>query len=132
MNSGEREHDERSEQRLDRAGRDLLGRDRPHRHRCEHAVFDLARVAEVLHERERDRLHALEDHRARDHAADEQRRELADAARAADRLADLREHVREHEDQQQRLHDRAAEEHPVLLAQHGDVAQQQRAERVAT
>ena len=55
---------------------DLLGGDGPHRHRREHAVFDLARVAEVLHERERDGLHALEDHRARDRAADEQRREV--------------------------------------------------------
>ena len=62
-------------------------------------------------------------------AGDEQRGEVGRAARAADRLADLREHVREHEDQQQRLHHRAAEEHPELLAQHGEVAQEQRAER---
>ena len=47
------------------------------------------------------------------------------AARAADALADLREHVGEHEHQQQRLHDRADEEQQPVLAQHVQVAVEQ-------
>ena len=45
----EGEHHQRREQHLQRTRRDLLGRDCPHRHRREHAVFDLTCVAEVLH-----------------------------------------------------------------------------------
>ena len=40
--------------------------DRPDRHRRDDAVLDLARVAELLHERQRDRLDALEDEREAD------------------------------------------------------------------
>ena len=60
----------------------------------------------------------------------EQRREVRLApACAADALPDLREHVGEHEDEQQRLHDRADDERGHALAQDREVAQQQRAER---
>ena len=51
--------------------------------------------------------------------------------RAADALADLREHVGEHEDEQERLQERAGDELLERLAQHDEVAQQQRAERDA-
>ncbi len=50
---------------------------------------------------------------------------------AADALTDLREHVREHEDEQQRLEQRAGQELLDVLAQHHEVAEQQRAERGA-
>ena len=53
----------------------------------------------------------------------------APRARAADALADLREDVREHEDEQQRLEQGAGQELLDVLAQHDEVAEQQRAER---
>ena len=126
----ERKHDERGDHRLDPARGDLLHRHRPDRHRCQHAVLDLAGVSEVLHEWERHRLYALEDHRTRDHAADEQGRESGSVAASSDRLTDLREHVREDEDEQERLHDRATQEHRDLLAENSQVAKQQCEERV--
>ena len=66
-----------------------------------------------------------------DDAGGEQRGERAGVAAspAADALADLREHVGEHEHQQQRLQQRAGDELLQVLAQHGEVAQQQGAER---
>src|SRR5262249_32297872 len=87
-----------------------------------------ARVAELLHERECDRLDALEEDRDRDDAGDEDVREVRGRG-TADALADLREHVREHEDEQQRLQDRAGDELLQVLPEHGEVARDQRAER---
>ena len=100
-----------------------------HRHGRQDAVFDLAGVAELLHHRQRDRLDALHEDRDPDDTGDEQGRESGSRVGAADALADLREHVREHEDEQQRLEDRARDELLERLAQHDEVAQQQRAER---
>ena len=50
-------------------------------------------------------------------------------AAPADALPDLREHVEEDEAQQERLDDRAQHELPQVLAQHDEVAQQQRDQR---
>ena len=66
---------------LERACRDLLEGDAPDRQRRHHPVFDLAAVAEVLHERERDRLDPLEDARDRHDARHE------DAENAAEPFA---------------------------------------------
>ena len=52
-------------------GDGLLDREHRHRQRRLHAVLDLARVSELLHHRERDRLDALEHDRQPDDAGDE-------------------------------------------------------------
>ena len=55
--------------------------------------------------------------------------DCATVAVPADALPDLREDVQEDEAEQERLDDRAQHELPQVLAQHDEVAQQQRAER---
>ena len=60
---------------------------------------------------------------------DGRERGLGRRAVPADALADLREDVQEDEAQQERLDDRAQHELPQVLAQHHQVAQQQRAQR---
>ena len=60
-----------------------------------------------------------------EHAGDERGGEDA-AGRAGRAVADLREHVGEHEHQQERLDQRARDERLEVLAQHDDVAAQQR------
>ena len=117
---------------LQRAPDRLLDRDQRDRQRREHAVLDLAGVAELLHHRQRHRLDALDQDRDADHAGDEQRwRSRLAGARAADALADLREHVGEHEDQQERLEDRAGDELLEVLRSTTRSRQQQRPERDA-
>ena len=85
--------------------------------RREHAVLDLLRVAELLHERQRDRLDALKDDRQRDTPAT---RRVENAAAAAPLPPTpwpiLREHVREHEHEQERLQERARDELLEVLA----------------
>ena len=69
-----------------------------------------------------------------DHAGHEHGREvrLGDpAAAAADALTDAREHVQEHEHEQERLDQRARDELAEVLAQHDQVAQDQRLQRGA-
>ena len=61
----------------------LLQRDERDRQRCEHAILDLSRVAELLDHRQRDGLDALEHDRQPDHAGDEDGREGRLAGRAA-------------------------------------------------
>ena len=63
-----------------RAGHDLLEGDQLHRQRREHAVLDLAGVAELLHQRERHGLDALEEDGGGDHAGDEHVENCAAAA----------------------------------------------------
>ena len=58
-------------QALQRAGDDLLEGDQRDRQRGQHAVLDLAGVAELLHERQGDGLDALEEDRRGHHAGDE-------------------------------------------------------------
>ena len=112
------EDDDGSAHTLHRAGRDLAHRDQTHRQRRQHPVLDLLGVAELLDHRQGDRLDALEHDRQPDDTGHEHggERRLAAGASAADALADLREHVEEHEDQQQRLDDRARDELVEVLA----------------
>ena len=125
----DREDDGGGEERLECARDDLLEADHPDRDRRQDAVLDLLRDAELLHERQRDRLDPLEVDRDGDQAGDEDGRERDAARAAADPLADLREDVREDEDEEQRLHDRAQHELPDLSPEHADIAGQHRAER---
>jgi len=66
---GDREHDDRGDRALQRTGHHLLEGDEAHRERGEDAVLDLARVAELLHERQRRGLDALEEDGRADHPA---------------------------------------------------------------
>src|SRR3954467_61571 len=115
-------------ERLHRAGEDLLEADDPDRHRCEHSVLDLPADAELLHERQRDGLDPLEVDRDRDEAGHEDRGERDAGRRAVEALADLREDVREDEDEQERLHNRPDQELAEVAAKDADVAGEQRAE----
>ena len=76
---GDREHEHGRDQALDRPGHDLLEGDQIDRQGSRHAVLDLPGVAELLHERQRDGLDALEHDRQAQHAGDEGRG--VDAAR---------------------------------------------------
>src|SRR5712691_646289 len=98
------------------------------------AVLDLAGEAELLRHGHRDRLDALEHRGDADHARHQDRRErgLIGRAVASDALPDLGEHVEEHEAEQERLDQRADDEFPQVLAEHDQVAQQQRAKRGPT
>src|SRR5829696_8196451 len=128
----DRKDEERGDETLDRARGHLARRDERHREWREHSILDLLRVAELLHHRQGDRLDALEEDRDADDAGDEERRERRLRRRpgaTADALPDLREHVREHEHEQERLEQRPGEELVELLAQHGEVAQEERLER---
>ena len=78
---GDREHDRRREQALNRAEDDLLERHQRHRQRRQHAVLDLLRVAELLHHRQRHRLDPLEHDREADDARHQDRRERRLAGR---------------------------------------------------
>ena len=119
------EHDGGREHALDGARQDLGHGDQPHRARRLDAVLDLPGVAELLRQRHGHGLDALEHDRDADDAGDEDRgeRRLADPAAATpDALADGREHVQEHEDQQERLDQRPGDELPLVLPQHDEVA----------
>ena len=124
-----REDEQSGNERLHATGRHLLERNGANRQRGEDSVFDLAREAEVLDEWKRNRLDPLEDHRARDDAANEECGEPPRARATPDALPDLGKDVGEHEHQQQRLDDRSGEEHHELLAEHGEVPSEQRDER---
>src|SRR5664279_4644953 len=94
----DREDDYGGEHPLDRAGEDLRDSDEPDWAGGLHAVLDLARVAELRRELQRDGLDALEHDRDRDNAGHEHGREggLAGPSRAAaDTLPDRREDVQE-------------------------------------
>ena len=133
----DREHDDRADERLDRARHDLLNRQHPDRHRGQRPVLDRALPGELHHQRERDGHDALHEQHG-GHQAGHQDGGEVDAARGGARAggrgaaaeveaaADLREHVGEHEDEQQRLHDRPGEggdgvapQHPELTCHHG-------------
>ena len=77
---GDREHEQRGEQRVQHAGDDLLDADRLRRQRRQHAVLDLLGVAELLHQRQGDGLDALEHDGEADDAGDERGRERLLAA----------------------------------------------------
>ena len=131
---GDREHDECGEDALGGAGDDLRDGDEPHRARRLHAVLDLAGEPELLRQGHGHRLDALEHDRDADDAGDEhggERRLAGTSAAAADALTDRREHVEEHEHEQERLHERAGDELAEVLAQHDEVALDQRDERGA-
>src|SRR5262249_24622457 len=126
----DREHDAGGDERLHRAGEDLLEAHDPDRHRREHAILDLPADAELLHERQRDGLDPLEVDRHRDQPRHEHGRERDARHRAVKALSDLREDVGEDEDEQERLHDRPDQELAEVAAQDADVAREQRAERL--
>ena len=116
-------------QALQRAGHDLLDGHQLDRQRGEHAVLDLAGVAELLHERQGHGLDALEEDDRGDDAGD-QRGGVGRAAGAAARTAtdaepDLGQHVGEHEHQQERLDQRAGQELLEVVREHVGVAEQQ-------
>jgi hypothetical protein len=109
-----------------RGEQDLLDGDDVHVRRRHDAVLDLARAAELGRQRQRDRGDALEEHGDRDEAGDEHGGEPCIAGSScADRLADAGEDEREHEDEQQRLHERAGEELGPVAAQDAQVAQRE-------
>ena len=125
------EDDHRGDHRLQGSRDDLLEAHHPDRDRSEHAVLDLLAEGELLHERERHRLDALEVDRHGDQSRDEHRRERGAATGRAEALTDLREDVGEDEHEQQRLHDRPHEELAELPPQDAEVAGEQRQERPA-
>src|SRR5579862_3446966 len=115
------EDDSGGDDRLDRTGDDLLEPNHPDRHRRKDAILDLLAEAELLHERQRDRLDPLEVDRDRDQSRHEHRRER-DSGRASPKsLPDLREHIGEDKDEEQRLHDRPGYELANLTTQDADV-----------
>jgi hypothetical protein len=94
-------------------------------------VLDLACVTELRGHRERDRLNALEHHRYPDDAWHEDGCEgrLCRGPKPPDALADLRENEQENKAQQERLDQGAQHELPPVLAQHEQVARNERPER---
>src|SRR6185437_14073309 len=144
----DREYDQRAEERLDRASRDLLDRQHADRHRGQRPVLDRALPGELHDQRERHRHNALHEQHG-GHQAGHQDGGEVDAARRGgtgagrrgtaaevEAAADLREHVGEDEDEQQRLHDRTgkggdgvAPQHPELPRHHGVERPEQRGPR---
>ena len=119
---GEREYDDSGEQTLYGADDDLLHRDEPGRQWCQHAIVDLSRVSEVLHERQGDGEYALKQDHHGQHPGQQRGGDLARAASALGYTAHLGDDVTEHEHDQQRLHDGTSEKLGWSLPEHGEVA----------
>ena len=119
-------------QSLYRPREDLGHRHQPDRAGRLHPVLDLAGESELLGHDQGHRLHALEEDGDPHHAGDQQRGEGRlghRAAPAADALADLREDVEEDEAEQERLDEHPDHELDQVLAQHHQVAEDQRPQR---
>src|ERR1019366_3395207 len=132
---GDREDEDGGEESLRAAGEHLRDSDQPDSAGGLHAVFDFAGETELLRQLHGYRLDALEHDGKPDDARNEdsgKRRLSPGEAGGSDALPDLRKHVEKHEAQEERLHQGANGELDEVLAQHHEVAQDERVERRPT
>ncbi len=136
----DREDDERADQRLHRAGDDLLYREQLDRHGGQRPVRDRALPGELHDQREHNRHDPPHEQHGRHQSWHEDGRERDPPAACAapacaapaehDPSADLGHHIGEHEDEKQWLDDRAGERGQAVSPQHPELAGHHRGERL--